>query len=72
MQAIDTKVHLEGVSGVASIAREMLLAGAKEDKNSISEPECIAPTTQYLNVGKVFESRLPAISVQVIRIGIME
>lgn len=70
MQAFDAKVQLKGILGVSPSATVTLLTGNKGDRNSISEPDRIIPATRKRKVGSTFDCRLPAISVQVIRIGI--
>ncbi len=69
-QDVEAAITLDGISGVAPSAQVTVLTGAKQAKNSIDEPQRVIPMTQTLDVARQFEYRLPAMSVQVIRVGI--
>jgi alpha-L-arabinofuranosidase len=69
-QDVEAAITLNGITGVASSAKVIVLSGDKQAKNSIEQPLHIVPVTRSLNVARQFKYTLPAISVQVIRIGI--
>ncbi len=71
-QDVEANIHLEGVPWVKQSAKLIVLAGDRQAKNSMEEPDRIVPTSRALEVDKQFAYRVPAMSVQVIRIGIKD
>jgi len=69
-QDVEAAITLDGVAGVVPAARVTVLTGEEQAKNSIDEPQRVVPATRTLDVAKQFEYRLPAMSIQVIRVGI--
>jgi alpha-L-arabinofuranosidase len=67
---VEAAVKLEGVSGVSLSAQVTVLSGDKHAKNTIEDLNRIVPVTRVLKVNKEFTYRIPAMSVQVIRMGI--
>lgn len=66
--AVEAKVHLEGLSKIHPSAKVTILKGNASAKNTFEEPNQIAPATQEIHADKEFGYRIPAMSVQVIRI----
>ncbi|MCA9237933.1 MAG: hypothetical protein KDA44_20815 [Planctomycetales bacterium] len=67
---LDAAVELTGVDSVGSTARAIVLAGAPQAVNTITAPNAIEPVESTISVGREFECRVPASSVQVIRIDV--
>ena len=69
-KALDARINLDGVDHVKPEATRMLLAGDRNAQNTIANPDVVKPETEAIRVGKTFDSTLPPMSVQVIRISL--
>ncbi len=67
-EVVKSIIHLDGVSGLKSPAKLMLLSGQASARNSIQNLDQIKTQTRQITVDKQFGYTLPAMSVQFIRI----
>lgn len=67
-QDIDTTIHLAGAEALESQAKVVILTGDAKAVNTFKNPNMIAPTEKTVEVSKAFKYRIPAYSVQIIRI----
>jgi alpha-L-arabinofuranosidase len=66
---VDADIHLAGVTHFAPQAEVTVLTGKPKAVNTLQNPNVIVPQKTVLKVGEQFEYKIPACSVQVIRIG---
>jgi len=71
-QAYTASVKLEGISNVAPIGTLTMLRGPAHAVNSLEKPDAIKPVARKTKVGKTFECAIPPMSVQVIRLRVMD
>jgi len=66
---VDADIHLEGLTGVVQQTEVTLLAGDPKAVNTLQHPDVVVPQKKILKAGGRFEYKIPAYSVQIIRIG---
>jgi alpha-L-arabinofuranosidase len=66
---VDSDFHLGGITHVAQQAELTVLTGEPKAVNSLQNPNVIVPQKTALKAGEQFEYKIPAYSVQVIRVG---
>jgi alpha-L-arabinofuranosidase len=64
------QINLHGVDNVDSTGTVTLLAGSRDATNTLEVPNRVVPINRTLKVGRQFTYRIPATSVQIVRIGI--
>ena len=65
---IDARVTLADAGGLAPRGRLVTLGGARDAENTFERPDLVAPVSGEISVGAEFTHRIPAMSVQFIRI----
>jgi alpha-L-arabinofuranosidase len=68
-QDVDADIHLAGVPHFAQQAEVTVLTGQPKAVNTLQNPDVVVPRKTALKTGEQFEYKIPACSVQVIRIG---
>jgi alpha-L-arabinofuranosidase len=66
---VTASVSLRGLAGIQPQAQLITLAGDKDAANDAKSPDNIAPVVSSLPVGEQFKLTVPAMSVQILRIG---
>lgn len=66
---VTANVSLRGLAGIQPQAQLTTLAGSKDAVNDAKSPDNIAPVVTTLAVGDQFKLTVPAMSVQILRIG---
>ena len=67
---VEANIAMDGVAGVVPSGKVTVLTGKRNDMNTLENPDRVVPVTRTLTVDTEFLYRIPAMSVQVIRIGI--
>ncbi len=64
----EARIQLHGVKSIIPEAKLTIIQGDKDDENSIDNPEKLFPVEETISVSPAFDYKIPAMSVQVIRI----
>ncbi len=68
-EPVQTRIAITGAVAAGKTAELLLLAAPKDATNDREQPERVRPVASTIAAGRIFDYTVPAMSVQVIRVG---
>jgi beta-glucosidase len=62
------RIALAGTPGLGRTGRLITLSGGRDEQNFFERPDAVVPVTSEIEVADVFDHKIPAMSVQILRV----